>query len=615
MGNPTEFVKEKKYKLSQGSLKDLILNKKDFSMTILYANILLAVVAFFVLNISKEIESANMIITVVIANLAVVIGSSFASIDKKELKEALVKNNKSSEYSWNLGYEVKEFMGSGLESLVEENLTGKYALIDNEIEKRMGGVIGTTGSGKTFQLNGVFEQKISAGGGALVIDGKGTVDQLKTMYAIVGKYDRLDELYVLNFANLNNTNSIGFLNSGNALILSEILSELIEKSDPQWDSVAIDVMSNILKLLVYKRDHEGLILSFSVIGEYLSMSRLASEAILYKDKVDDVFIRDFVNYVCVNTNCDYDKFVTGKTREINTELMKASNNTKVQGVYNFTTASSKWNQILTVFGSNYYNIFGSPHPDIELLDAIQNNNIIIVVLPTSESEATAKKIGKMFLGIIKSAANTKIKKSIEPKIPFTIFLDEYPNYGTVGFARFISKSRAIGLPCWFYFQSIAQLDSIDNGKGIETKELLDNIGTFIIMKNNDAELVKKLNERVPVVVELERYMTIRRTGASADDLNAEKSLNKEKRDAFRSELFNGLSDGEAVIFLGNNYYKVVVKAHDDFTLVYDKLNLEPYFDLPKTFPKSELKIRHFLQRKEYLLASEKKKKLFKDSFF
>jgi hypothetical protein len=199
-------------------------------------------------------------------------------------------------------------------------------------------------------------------------------------------------------------------------------------------------------------------------------------------------------------------------------------------------------------------------------------------------------------------------------IPFVFFLDEYPSYGTVGFGRYASKARALGMPIWIYFQSIAQLNSIDEGKGVERQELLDNMGTILVMKVSDAELVEVLNKRVPEVIELERLMTIKRIGASADDLHAEKNLSKEKRDAFKAEMFNGLSDGEMVAFIGNKYYKAVSQAHEDFSLTYDKLNLEPKFLLPQTFPKYNLTTELFLNKREFIIATDEKKYLFK-SFF
>ena len=610
----TRYVAEKKYRLEEATIKQLFLDNEGLRTALLVVNAILLVISGVLINITGS-SDGSIVLTIVLANILMLIMAIFLSIEKKEEKEQIVKNSANKEYLWNIGDEVKEFRGSGIKSLTEDNLTGKKLLVNCETGKRMGGIIGTTGSGKTFQLNGFFEQQMALGGGSLTIDGKGTIEQLKTAYAIAGKYDRLDEFYVLNFADQNNTNSIGFLNSGNALILTEILSELIEKSDPQWDGVAINVLSNILKLLVYKRDHENMILSFDVISEYMSLTRLVEEAIKYKDKIkDDVFIRDFINYVCVSTNFNYENFITKSDKKTYSDILKAASNTKIQGVYNFTTAASKWNEILTVFGSNYKNIFGEVDPDIDLLDVVQTNKSVWVVLPTMESEETSKKIGKMFLGIIKATANTKIKKGLEPKIPFAFFFDEYGSYGTVGFARYISKARALGMPVWVYFQTIAQLDAIDNGKGIERKELLDNLGTLLVMKNNDPDLIEALNKRVPEVVELERFMTMKRIGASSDDLHAEKNLSKEKRDAFRSELFNGLSDGEMVTFIGNRFYKTVAQAHEDFSLTFDKLNLEPKFNLPKTFPKYRLSIDEFIEKKEFLITSENKRYLFADKF-
>lgn len=613
----TTFVKEKKYKLDTSSIKGLLSDKSSFSQVLMILNILLAILCFILINFTNNIDAINHVVFIFLGNMVITYVAIFLSKgDRINNKEMLIKNQPDNEYLWHIGEEVKEFKGSGVKSLDKDNLKGKPLLEDVELVKRMGAVIGASGSGKTFQLKGTLEQQIAIGGGAFVVDGKGTLEELKNIYAIVGKYDRLDELYVLNFADPNNSNSVGFLNSGSALMLKEMLSELLDRSDAFWDGVADEMLSNVLKLLVYKRDNEGVFLSFSMMREYLNLSRLVDEVERYAEAAkNDVFLNDFISYMCVITDIDYNLLYKGNTIDSNflntiNKMRQNSSSEKLQGVYNFKTGANRWNNVFTILGSNYKAIFGAEDPDFDLYDCVQTNKIIWVVLPTMESEDSARKIGKMILGQIKAVGNKKVKAGIPPKIPFVFFFDEYGSYGVVGFSNFISKSRGISMPCWFYFQDKAQLDKIDDGRGLETRELLGNITTLLVMKNSDAELTRLLSERVDEHVELERHQSLKRVGSHTEGLSAELNYSKEKKDAFRSTLFNGLKDGEMVTFVGKDFYKTVAKAQDDFDLTYEKNSTEPKFVLPKTFPKSKLSTKYFLDKREMLINSEIKNVLF-----
>jgi len=589
-----EVAKERIYNPDEANFKEVMKGRWGFKLLVYLSSTLLALLGYVLIMFSDNIErnvDGTFMIKTAIAILSLMLLGYMLSIDKEDEKNSpLVENRKENEYHLNMATVVKKFLGSGRQSLHKSNLADKYILLSTETVKRMGAIIGTTGSGKTVQLKGMLEQQTALGGGWCAFDAKGTIDELKNIYALVGKYGRLDELFVLNFSNSKNTHSINFFNAGSAMMLKEIMASLIESSEDKWRKVDEDFIGAILKVLVYKRDNENFILTFSEIKKYLTTHKLLEVAWKYR-KVNNPLIDDFISYICTKIEVDAEQFkkVKESNKEFRAMCYKNANNSKLQGVYEIGLASGNWESILTTLGSNYGNIFNASEPDVDLFEIVQNNKMLWIVLPTMESEETARRLGKLFLGIIKSVADKKIKTSYEPKIPFLFLLDEFGSFGIVGFGLFMSKARALGMSVWLYFQSISQLDVIDGGKGLERKQILNICNTFGIMKNNDAELAKELSSLVPEEVFLDKEYKEKKFWRNRAETDSEYRFTKESKDAFRAHNFSKLKDGEMYCFVGDQSYKAVSTAPSDFNLTYQKFNTEVEFPLVEVFPKERLK--------------------------
>ncbi len=590
-----EIAKERIFNPNEANFKEVMREKFGFKILVYLSSTILSLLGYMLIVFSDSFEisldGTFMIKTGIVILVLMLLGYSL-SMDKEddESNSPLVVNSKNNEYHLNMATVVKKFLGSGKKSLREDNLDNKYVLLSTETVKRMGAIIGTTGSGKTVQLKGIIEQQTALGGGWCAFDAKGTIDELKNIYALVGKYGRLDELFVLNFSNTNNTHSINFFNAGSAMMLKEIMASLIESTEDKWRKVDEDFIGAILKILVYKRDHEDFILTFSEIKKYLTTRKLLSIAWEYR-KVNDALIDDFISYICTKIEIDAEQFKKAKDsdKEFRELCLKNATNSKFQGVYEIGLASGNWESILTTLGSNYGNIFNASQPDVDLFEIVQNNKMLWIVLPTMESEETARRLGKLFLGIIKSVADKKIKISYEPKIPFLFLLDEFGSFGIVGFGLFMSKARALGMSVWLYFQSISQLDVIDGGKGLERKQILNICNTLGIMKNNDTELAKELSNLVPEEVFLDKEYKEKKFWRNRAETDSEYRFTKESKDAFRAHNFSKLKDGEMYCFVGNQSFKAVSTAPSDFTLTYQKFKTDVTFPFVEVFPKEKLK--------------------------
>ena len=259
------------------------------------------IISFIVYEKGNYILASKIIIFSVLAAVMFFIGYLTIITDKRHFKankkNASIENKKGQFYHLNIAKEVKFFKGNGLLSGADKNLTGKHLLLSTENVKRMGATIGTTGSGKTEQLKGMFEQQVSLGGGVMVVEGKGTKDELKKLYSIVCKYGRLNDLFLLNFGNPKNTNSINIFENSSANQLEEILSELVETTETTWKVVINDFLVSILRLHVYERDKHGIIFGFNELAHSLSRTHLWEKAKKYRKNLkNDTKEEDLSNF-------------------------------------------------------------------------------------------------------------------------------------------------------------------------------------------------------------------------------------------------------------------------------------------------------------------------------
>jgi intracellular multiplication protein IcmO len=583
-------VRERQYKPKKATFLEIydqdILG--DFLRYIPLAFIMIGVyISVFTAKVYETYEIGLYLIYLGLAIQSGVVFGLFSSRPTFESK-VLESNNSKALYMLNFGRECYRHLGDAIKSGIVKNLTGRLLLISAEFVKRMGVVIGTTGSGKTVMLKGLLEQQLMLGGGLLATDAKGTIDELKRIFAMVVKWGRIKDFFVLNFANLNNTNTIGVLHNGSALMCKEILMSLVSNDDPKWRQVDETHIESVLKLLVYKRDNEGLILTFDVVTEYMTLDKLLDEAREYRSN-NDIFVRDFVRYVTTKIEVDFYKFRKAKDedKQFWEMCIEKSNNADLQGVYEVGLSCGNWFSVLTTLGSNYGKIFNAKNPDIDLFEAVQNNKIIWIVLPTMESEETAQKIGKLILGMIKSVADQKIKNSFEPVIPFLFLLDEFGSIGIKGFGRFMSKGRSLGMSMWLFLQSKAQLDIIDDGKALESKELLDNANTFVLLKNKDAELAEYLSKIVPKETILDLNHKEAKNFVSNRETSRERDYQAQQEDALKAEYFSELSNGEMYLIQGKDYYKGISCVPSDFSLSYREKDTQVHFPLNKTYPKEK----------------------------
>lgn len=548
------------YRPYQNNLVEFLKNETMLKQGLIvcgYIGCFLALVASFI------VVDFNIMLFLIVMGLlygGAIVGIYFSE-EKKDKKEAIIPNEKDKDYLLSLGIEVKKFYGDAVKSGKASNNKVRPLLINAETMKRHFLVMATIGAGKSVLMKGLIEQYAILGGGCLIIDGKGTDEFAKEIYGLVASVGREDDFVYLNFLDMDNTHTINPLLSGGALSIYEILISLLIGEENEWKEKQKEFMKCILKLMVYKRDHEkDFVFDFSSLTNMMALTTLVKTAIEYKHLAkDNIGIMDFIKYVSSTIEVDINEFIKGDKDDKKwvAEMLKKTSG-EGQGIYDVSVCVGAWRNVLTNLSSDYGRIFNAPNPDISLWEATQRNKIIFVTLPTMDSDTTPKELGRLLLGLIKGVAAQKAKYAKEPKIPFACFCDELGSYVIEGFGRLESKSRSLGISVVPFFQSPAQIDVVAKND-YERKEIIDVTGVHILMKNMHPETTEFYAKMVEKIKIMTRDFVKRRDGAKGQG-SVEDTYKVEEKDAIEHNEVVNMNNGEMMIFANGKLHRAIAQT-------------------------------------------------------
>lgn len=96
------------------------------------------------------------------------------------------------------------------------------------------------------------------------------------------------------------------------------------------------------------------------------------------------------------------------------------------------------------FGSGRFGpVLNSYDPEVKLYDAIRDDKIVYVALPTMGKDVAAQNFGKIVVADLRTAISwLQLNKQDRPKIPFLAFLDEMSSYATETLAVMFEQARS-----------------------------------------------------------------------------------------------------------------------------------------------------------------------------
>ncbi len=426
--------------------------------------------------------------------------------------------------------------------------------------------LGTTGSGKTEGLKSMVANAMTWASGFVYVDGKADTDLWSSLSSLVRRFGRDDDLLVLNYMTGNSdvkapSNTMNPFSSGSASYLTNMLVSLMpaaEGDNAMWKERAVSLISSVMPALTYKRDYQETPLSVSIIREYLTLPNVIK---LSKDEGVPEAIREGLN--------GYLDTLPGYVADAYDDQGQVKPPGPDQPQYDTTTASQQhgylsmqFTRALQSLGDEYGYIFDTQAADVDMVDAVLNRRILVVLIPALEKSADeTANLGKIVAATIKGMMGSSLGATVEGEAstvienkptqsstPFMVIFDEVGYYTSEGMAVMAAQARSLGF-CLVY--AAQDLPALEKRVKEEARSITANCNIKIFGKLEDPTQTKEFFEKTvgsAIVMEASSFQLS--GGAGSGAYYDTQQANMQLRPRASYDELRGYKEGQAIITFG-----------------------------------------------------------------
>lgn len=433
---------------------------------------------------------------------------------------------------------------------------------------------GTTGSGKSETLMGIYFNALCWGSGCCYGDGKADSNLAFCLWSLARRMGREDDFLILNYLTggedpferivaqeedihsdklyFSQSNSMNPFSEGAADFLLQLMSSLLPAAtgdSGQWQQKALNMIDALLRTLCYKRAKGELTLSIGVIRDSLALQNLVKFYLEGKEgKIPELAFLPIKAY--------FENGLPGFNPDQANDPSKWDPEVFNQHGY----LTGQFSRILSMMMDTYGFIFADKYPEIDMLDILLNNRLLVVMIPSLEKSAPeAAALGKLYISSIRlmmaqnlgyrlegSKSEVLDAKATNSPFPSPIISDELAYYFAAGIAVMFAQARSLG------FMMVAAVQDIQGLKRGEASEesasMIANTKIKWTLALEDPEdtfdLIKKAGGEAYYSV-LPGYQST--MGSFSSSYTASSSTNIEKRDKITLADLKKLNQGEGFV--------------------------------------------------------------------
>lgn len=426
-----------------------------------------------------------------------------------------------------------EFSKKKKDRLPLESLSDKFKEVwgsDDGMRKHLL-VLGSTGSGKSELLKGIFFCALCWGSGFFIADGKADNKLPLDVYNMALFFGRVDDFLVLNFllagktpkqiqnARTRRTNKLNPVSTADADTIIQMGANLLPKAEgdgKQWQEKALNCWRGYVPALCWLRDNEALNISITTCVDYLALPKL--EELYAKGYTLAQANGGIWNEGFIGLKAYLDGGLPGfkgdralrKYGAIPTVRQPAGSKPEPleqeQGVYDqHGYRATQLNPALNLLDKTFGHIFQDKFSEIDMVDVTLNNRILALLIPSLErSSQEAESLGKLTVACLRIMMGKNLgadiegtreaileSKATEARYPYVVALDELGYYFADGIAVMFAQARSLGFAMIAAAQDIEKLT--EGSRAAEAGAMLANQVTKLFMRTDDAN---KTNEMI-----------------------------------------------------------------------------------------------------------------------
>jgi type IV secretory pathway TraG/TraD family ATPase VirD4 len=339
-------------------------------------------------------------------------------------------------------------------------------------------VIGKTGSGKTSSvLWPSVLQDVLDGKGVLVISGKGSDEELRTMKAIAAVANRAPELRVFSLPAWNAPQLFSHAYNmvhlrprtaqdpgADPVALAQRVFSVLPMGTNEFFKTQAEVMfTNLCRLLHGMVDEAGNGLVFVVRDISVCLKAIGNVGSWARA----------LNH-CLDTSLDREaaEEVRGQIRQLDREVLRT-----LSGLVG----------ALEKYQSPIVNAYA---PDIVFEDVLQSNGLVYVQLPANLFRIQAPALGKLILMDVQQEGSLRqVFRGERNQKPFAVTVDEFYNFADVSIVDSLNKLRDAHVEYTIAHQSLADLELVSREFATA---VWDNTSTKDILHQDNPELCERI---------------------------------------------------------------------------------------------------------------------------
>lgn len=449
-------------------------------------------------------------------------------------------NGKKGDGIWfvgNMEYDKDKTKRLPLESAADKFREVWFA--DDDMRKHML-VLGSTGSGKSELLKGVFFCALCWGSGFFVADGKADNKLPLDVYALATFFGRVDDLLALNFLlagktpqqvrnsrkrRTNKTNPFSTADSDTIIQMGTNLLPKVDGDAKNWQEKALNCWRGLVPALCWLRDNEGMEVSVTTFQEYLALTKLEelyAKGYTLAQSAGGVWPEGFVGLKAY-LEVGLPGFKVDRCLKKHGLIAKGPPSPKPEPTDQDGTVydqhgyrATQLNPALSLLDKTYGHIFADKYSEVDMIDVTLNNRILVMLIPSLERSAQeAESLGKLTVACLRVMMGRNLgadiegtrerileSKATEARYPYIVALDELGYYFADGIAVMFAQARSLGFSMIAAAQDIEKLT--EGTRAAEAGAMLANQVCKIFMRIDDAnktnEMIQKYLGKVNVAI-------------------------------------------------------------------------------------------------------------------
>ncbi|HOO81504.1 MAG TPA: TraM recognition domain-containing protein [Alphaproteobacteria bacterium] len=427
--------------------------------------------------------------------------------------------------------------------------------------------LGTTGAGKTEGLKSMVSNALAWGSGFVYVDGKADTDLWSSLSSLVRRFGRDDDLLVLNYMTGNAdvqapSNTMNPFSSGSASYLVNMLVSLMPESEgdnAMWKERAVALVSAMMPILTWKRDHQDMPLSVRTIRDYLSLNNVIK---LQRDNAVPKELREGIDgYLDTLPGFVGDAYDDeGKVKPPGPDTPQYDTNTASQ---QHGYLAMQFTRSLQSLGDDYGYIFDTQAADVDMVDVVLNRRILIVLIPALEKSGDEiANLGKIVASTMKGMMGSALGSTVEgdsasvienkpthSNTPFMTVFDEVGYYTAQGMAVMAAQARSLGFCLIFSGQD---LPAMKKRVREEAQSITANCNIKIFGKLEDPTETKEFFEKTvgtAIVTEVSGFQMAGGTEMGSYFDTQQAGVQMRPRASYDD--LRGFKEGQAVITFGD----------------------------------------------------------------